>query len=119
MEMYEKYVPEELKDKGFAVVAPSYRLSPDAKNPAFTEDAAEAVAWVFKHIADYGGNINKIYVSGHSAGGYLTLMLALDGSYMDKYGVDYEKVQGWFAIGGQTLTHYSIKKERGLNSLFR
>ncbi len=40
----EKGIPAELKNKGIAVVAPNYRLSTKAKNPAYIEDAAEAVA---------------------------------------------------------------------------
>lgn len=48
------------------------------QNPEYTEDAAAAVAWAVKHIAEYGGSPSEIYVGGHSAGGYLTLMLCLD-----------------------------------------
>lgn len=74
----EKGIPAELKNKGIAVVAPNYRLSTKAKNPAYIEDAAEAVAWVFENIASFGGDPPRhIYVSGHSAGGYLALMIGL------------------------------------------
>lgn len=111
----EKGIPLELKKKGVAVVAVNYRLSPKAKNPAYTEDASESVAWVFNHIASYGGNMNKIFVSGHSAGGYLALMLALDKSYLQKLGIDADKIKGVIPISGQTNTHYTIKKERGLS----
>ena len=44
--------PKELREQGFAVVTVNYRLSPKAKNPAYIEDAAEAVAWVFKNIEE-------------------------------------------------------------------
>ena len=63
-------------------MAVNYRLSPKAKNPAYIEDAAEAVAWVFKNIEKYGGRKDHIFVSGHSAGGYLSLILAMDKKYM-------------------------------------
>lgn len=109
-----KHIPEELKNKGVAVVAVNYRLSPKANNPAYIEDAAESVAWVFKNIASYGGNSNDIYVAGHSAGGYLALMVGLDKSYMQKYGVDADKIKGLIPISGQTNTHYTIRKERGI-----
>ena len=109
-----KYFPQELKDKGIAVVAVNYRLYPKAKNPDYTVDAAEAVAWVFKNIARYGGNPRKIYVSGHSAGGYLTLMLALDKSYLGAFGVDADSVAAYLPVSGQTVTHFTIRKERGL-----
>ncbi|PKQ66013.1 hypothetical protein BZG01_12715 [Labilibaculum manganireducens] len=73
-----KEIPVELMEKGCAVIGVGYRFYPFVKAPAYIEDAAAAEAWVFKHIADYGGNPRLIFVSGHSAGGYLTLMTGLD-----------------------------------------
>lgn len=109
-----KNVPEELKNKGVAVIAVNYRLSPKAKNPAYIEDAAESVAWAFNNIKSYGGDPDNIYVSGHSAGGYLTLMVGLDKSYLQKYGIDADKIKGLLPVSGQTNTHYTIRKERGI-----
>ena len=110
----EKFFPKELLDKGVAIIAVNYRLSPKATNPAYTDDAAAAVAWTFNHIQQYGGSTKKIFVSGHSAGGYLTLMLGLDKSYLAKYNIDADSVSAYFPISGQTTTHYTIRKERGL-----
>lgn len=110
----EKGIPAELKNKGIAVVAPNYRLSPKAKNPAYIEDAAEAVAWVFENIASFGGDPRHIYVSGHSAGGYLALMIGLDKKYLKKYDVDANQIKGLIPVSGQTNTHYTIRKERDL-----
>lgn len=115
LEMGEKFIPEMFKHRGLAVVAPNYRLSPKATNPAYTDDAAEAVAWTLKHIAQYGGDPRRVYVCGHSAGGYLTLMLALDKSYLAKYGVDADSITGYVPFSGQTNTHFTIKKERHLD----
>lgn len=107
--------PHELLGSNYCVVTPSYRLYPRAKNPSYTEDAAAAVAWVFKHIAEYGGDPTQIYVAGHSAGGYLTLMLALDKRYLGLHGIDADAVKGYFPVGGQCATHYTIRKERGIS----
>lgn len=112
----EKHFPKEFLNQGYAVIAVNYRLSPRAKNPAYIEDAAEAVAWTFENIERFGGSKDKIYISGHSAGGYLSLMLNLDKSYLAKWGVDANKLAGAFPISGQTTTHYTIRKERGLPS---
>lgn len=109
-----KDIPRELKDRGYGVVTVNYRLSPRAVNPAYTEDAAEAVAWTFKNIEKYGGSKNLIFVSGHSAGGYLALMLALDKSYLAKHDIDADDVAAWFPLSGQTMTHYTVRKERNL-----
>lgn len=116
LETGEKHFPKELMNQGYAVVAVNYRLSPRAQNPAYTEDAAEAVAWTFEHIEEYGGDRNKIYIAGHSAGGYLCLMLSLDKNYLAKWNIDADKLAGVFPISGQTTTHYTIRKERGLPS---
>lgn len=110
----EKYIPEELLEKGVAVVSVNYRLSPKATAPAYIEDAASAVAWVLNNIKQYGGDPTKVYVAGHSAGGYLTLMLGLDKSYLEKYGVDADKIKGLMPISGQTVTHNAIRKEMNL-----
>lgn len=109
-----KHIFEELKNKGVAIVTVNYRLSPKAIHPAYIEDAAEAVAWTFKNIENYGGSADNVFVSGHSAGGYLTLMVGLDKSYLDKYGIDADKIRGLVPISGQTNTHYTIRKERGI-----
>lgn len=111
----EKYIPEQLVRKGIAVVAVNYRLSPKAKCPAYIQDAAEAVAWTFRHISEYGGDPSKIYVSGHSAGGYLSLMLALDKGWLAAEGIDADSVVAYYPISGQTATHYTIRGERGLS----
>ena len=64
--------------RGFVVVVPDYRLVPQVRYPAFVEDGAAAVAWTAAHAAEYGGDPKRIGVTGHSAGGYIALMLALD-----------------------------------------
>lgn len=109
-----KGMPDELRNRGMAVVAANYRLSPKAQSPAYIDDAAAAVAWVLDNIESFGGDKSRVYVSGHSAGGYLALMIGLDKSYLQKYGKDANILRGLAPIGGQTLTHYTIRKERGM-----
>lgn len=100
--------------QGFAVVAVNYRLFPKCKCPDYIDDAAQAVAWTYGNIEKYGGDKDHIYVSGHSAGGYLTLMVALAKEYTAKYGFDADKIAKAYPVSGQTVTHYTIRKERGL-----
>ncbi len=110
-----KEFPKHLLEQGFAIVAVNYRLSPKVKNPTYTLDAAEATAWVFRNIERYGGDEDKIFISGHSAGGYLALMLTLDKSYLAAYDIDANRFAASFPVSGQTLTHYTIRKERGID----
>jgi len=109
-----KFIPPQLKGQGMAVVAANYRLHPKVVSPVYVEDAAAAVAWTFKHIHEYGGDAKKIYVSGHSAGGYLTSMVGLDKNYLAAHGVDANDIAGLIPFSGHTITHFTVRKERGI-----
>jgi len=113
LEEGEKSIPLELQKKGVAVAAVNYRLSPKVQAPAYIDDAAASVAWIFHHISEYGGDPQQIYIAGHSAGGYLALMIGLDQKYLGNYQINANAIQGIIPISGQTNTHYTIKKERG------
>jgi acetyl esterase/lipase len=67
----------ELAQRGWVCVAINYRLSPRATWPAHIVDCKRAVAWVREHIAEYGGDPEFIAISGGSAGGHLSSLLAL------------------------------------------
>jgi acetyl esterase/lipase len=110
-----KSIPDGLKGKGIAIIAPNYRLSPQATSPAFIEDAAAAVAWAFQNIEQYGGSPKRIFVSGHSAGGYLTSMIGLEKKWLAHHQVDADDIAGLIPISGQAITHFTIRKERGIN----
>ncbi len=107
-------IPEKLKGQGLAVAAVNYRLSPKVSNPAYTEDAAASVAWVFKNIAKYGGDPGLIFISGHSAGGYLTSMVGLDKRWLAHYNIDANRIAGLIPFSGHTITHFTVRAERGI-----
>ncbi|MBI1370130.1 MAG: alpha/beta hydrolase fold domain-containing protein [Planctomycetes bacterium] len=100
--------------EGFGVVLVSYRFSPKVKCPTYIEDAAASVAWTIRHIADYGGDPKKVFVSGHSAGGFLTAMVGMDPHYLGKHGLSPNDVAGYMPISGQMITHFTIRAERGI-----
>ena len=110
----ERSIPKALLRKDLAVVAVSYRLHPAAKAPEYIEDAAAAVAWVFQHIGEYGGSPDRIVVSGHSAGGYLAAMVGLDKRWLAAHEVDADRLAGLAPISGQMITHFTIRKEAGV-----
>ena len=110
-----KWVPEALRNQGIAVVAPGYRLSPKAKSPSYIEDAAAAVAWTVENIEKFGGSKRKIFLSGHSAGGYLASMVTLDKKWLKPYGIDPDSFAGLIPFSGQSITHYTIRQERGIS----
>lgn len=107
-------IAKSLAATGLAVAAVNYRLSPKATYPAYVEDAAAAVAWVYGHITQHGGNTNLVFVGGHSAGGYLTAMLGMDIRYLQKYDLPADALAGLIPVSGQLMTHYTIRAERGI-----
>ncbi|MDR1011195.1 MAG: alpha/beta hydrolase [Opitutaceae bacterium] len=106
-------MPSNLKNQGIAVIAVSYRLSPRGQMPCFFEDAAAAVAWVFENIAAYGGDPKKVFVSGHSAGGYLAAIIGMDSRWLAPYGISNRQIAGIAPVSAQVTTHYEVKKLLG------
>ncbi len=111
----DKSIPKQLMDQGVAVVAPNYRLHPRVKAPVYIQDAAAAVAWVFENIEDYGGDRSKIFISGHSAGGYLASMIGLDKRWLGEHGIDADEVAGLIPLSGHAITHFTVRAERGID----
>lgn len=109
-----KEIPEALKNKGLAIIGVNYRLSPKVKAVKCIEDAAAAIAWAFNTIASYGGDTSQIFVSGHSAGAYLALMNGLDKKWLQKEGIDANKIAGLIPFSGQCITHFEIRRENGI-----
>ena len=99
---------------GIAVVVPDYRLSPKAQDPAYVDDAAAAFAWTLRNIARHGGDPRKVFLGGHSAGGYLALLVGFDESRLRPYGFRLKDVAGIAQVSGQVFTHYTVREERGL-----
>jgi len=89
-----------LAAQGFLVIVPNYRLVPDVVFPAFVEDCAAAVRWAVDNSAAHGGDPNKLVLSGHSAGAYNAIMLALNGAYLAAAGVDASRVRGAIGLAG-------------------
>jgi dipeptidyl aminopeptidase/acylaminoacyl peptidase len=110
-----KSIPKELLDYGFEIVSIEYRLSPKVKAPAYIEDAAAGTAWVFNNIEKYGGNTKQIFLSGHSAGGYLDLMIGLENKWLAKHGISNDSIAGLIPLSPQVITHYTIRDENGIS----
>jgi acetyl esterase/lipase len=109
-----KEIPEKLMNQGWAIVGIEYRLSPKVLCAQIIDDAAAAVAWTFKNVAKRGGDTTKIFLSGHSAGGYLDLMISMDKKYLAKYNIDANQIAGILPLSPQTITHFTRRKEMGI-----
>jgi acetyl esterase/lipase len=94
-----------------AVVEARYRISPQVKAPAYHEDAAAAIAWVLKHIAEYGGRTDRVFVGGMSAGSYLAAITCMSPGWLSPYGYSHKNIAGLILISGQMTTHFQIKAD--------
>ena len=110
-----KVIAEVLAQKGVIVVMVNYRLSPKAKYPAYIEDAAASVAWAIRNVRQHNGDPKKVFVGGHSAGAYLTMMLGLDEKYLAAEKTKLSDVAGWIPVSAQVDSHWTVRAERGID----
>ena len=88
----------QLASRGIGLVSANYRLSPSVMHPAHIEDATAAFAWAKRNIASYGGDADRVFVSGHSAGAYLAALMALDPRYLDAHNLRLSDIRGAIPI---------------------
>jgi acetyl esterase/lipase len=88
------YIGRRFAAAGFVTVVVNYRLSPAVSHPAHVEDAAASFAWVKRHIAEYGGNADQIFITGYSAGGYLVALLSTDARYLAAHDLSPRDIRG-------------------------
>lgn len=103
-----------LTARGVALASCNYRMYPNAKYPAFIEDAAAAVHWISNHIGEYV-TCRRIFVGGSSAGAYLSMMLCFDKRWYGKCGAFPIPVSGYFHNAGQPTCHFNVLRERGID----
>ena len=83
-------------------VTPSYRHAPAAKFPAQLDDCADAVAWIVRNIADYGGDPAKLHLGGHSAGAHLAALTALRRDALARRGLPADVIKACYPVSGRT-----------------
>lgn len=84
--------------QGYVAIIPSYRLYPTATVRGCVDDVARALAWTVRNVSRYGGSPQRIVLMGHSAGGYLTAILAFDPRYLRALGLDAFPARGVFEL---------------------
>ena len=95
-----RFVGEALASRGVLVLVADYRLYPEVRYPSFLEDAAEALAYGIEHAGALGGDPRRLFVMGHSAGGYNAAMLALDPRWLGATGHRPGELAGWIGLAG-------------------
>ena len=86
--------------QGVVLVSAGYRLAPAHVFPAALDDAAAALAWVWRHIAAHGGDPRRIFAGGHSAGGHYAALLAVTSGWRTQRGLPAEVLRGCLPVSG-------------------
>ena len=92
--------PEAFVGAGYLFVSIGYRLSPEVVHPGHVSDVGAAVAWLSEHIADYGGDPERIFLMGHSAGAHLVALVSTDETYLTQAGAGLGVVKGVIPLDG-------------------
>jgi acetyl esterase/lipase len=88
------YIGQRFASAGIVTAVVNYRLSPGVSHPAHVQDAAASFAWVKRHVREYGGNPDRVFVIGYSAGGYLAALLSTDPRYLAAHNLSPRDIRG-------------------------
>ena len=95
-----RFVGEALAARGVIAVIPDYRLYPEVRYPDFLKDSAAATAWAMREAARFGADRKRVFVMGHSAGGYNAAMMALDTRWLGAESIQPTQLAGWVGLAG-------------------
>jgi acetyl esterase/lipase len=94
--------PQAFTDKGFVFVATNYRLLPDVDMGTIVRDIARSIRWVHDHVADFGGDPQRLFIMGHSAGAQLAALVCTDDRYLKAEGLSLAIIKGCVPVDGDT-----------------
>ena len=94
--------PQAFMDKGFVFVSTNYRLLPHVDMGTIVRDIAKSIRWVHNHIAEYGGDPQRLFIMGHSAGAQLAALVCTDDRYLKAEGLSLAIIKGCVPVDGDT-----------------
>ena len=94
------YVAQGMVEHGVTSVVINYGLAPDFGMDEIVRQNRAAIAWTWRNAESFGGDPNRLYVSGHSAGGHLAAMLLATDWPTGFSGLPADPVKGICAISG-------------------
>jgi acetyl esterase/lipase len=111
-----RFAGEAFASAGMIVAVPDYRIYPEARFPDFLKDGAQAVAKVRDIAAVRGGDPERLFVAGHSAGAYIAVMLAANDAWLHAQCGDSSWIRGVIALSGRY--HDSPLQDEIANMIF-
>lgn len=93
--------PSAFNQRGFVFISINYRLIPEVDIAEQVGDVAAAIAWVKNNITQYGGDPNRIFLMGHSAGAHLASLVGTDSSYLESEGMTLSDIHGVISLDTQ------------------
>jgi acetyl esterase/lipase len=96
------YKPSAFNAEGYIFISMNYRQVPEVDVPAQAGDIARAIAWVYAHAADYGGDPQRIFLMGHSAGAHLVSLVGTDPTYLEAEELSLANLSGVVSLDTQT-----------------
>ena len=109
--------PGVFSDLGWVLVSTNYRLIPDGRHPNNVDDIAAAISWVHKNIADHGGDPDRIFLMGHSAGAHLVSLVATDQRQLKRHGHTLDVIKGVISL--DTNAYDVARQVAGSSGLYR
>ena len=101
-----KFVGESFARAGYVTAVMSYRLAPQNRYPAYIQDAAQALAFLRKNAGTYGGDPNRLFVSGHSAGAFNAVEVTMNERWLREAGVPRDAIRAIVGIAGPYAYDY-------------
>ncbi|MET1162401.1 MAG: alpha/beta hydrolase [Pseudoxanthomonas sp.] len=95
-----RFVGQRLAGMGILAIVADYRTFPRTTFPGFVEDGAGAVAWGKQHAAAFGGDPDRLYVAGHSAGAQIAALIGTDGRYLAAHAMRPQGLAGVIGLSG-------------------
>lgn len=101
-----QYKPALFTSAGYCLVSINYRLSPRPASakpdrimyPVHEQDVAAALAWVHTHVAEYGGDPERIALMGHSAGAHLVSLVSTDETFLGTHKLPLGVIKGTVSL---------------------
>ena len=85
---------------GIGFVSIGYRLAPTHVFPAGLDDSMNGLRWVYNNIHKLSGDPARLFISGHSAGGHQTSLMAVRKDWQKDYGLPVDVVRGCLPVSG-------------------